>query len=85
MELPDVVSPGVDFNLILSLKWIIKAGFGLDTKRRVLIYQGYKYPFNRMLVQEHQKEVVTTVIYSQEHCCVPSIGTALLKLKPFEQ
>lgn len=85
VDLPAVVLPGADFGLFLGLTWIVKAGVGLNAERSVVAHQGKETPLKPNSFPKPPKGAVTTIIYAQEHCRVPPMGSASLKLTPFKQ
>lgn len=55
VDLSVVVLPGLGFNLLLGLTWIVNPRVILDSKRLVLVYYQQEHPLETMSVPEPSK------------------------------
>ena len=64
-SLPAVVLPGVGFDVLLGMSWIVTAGVSLDATTRTIRHKGQEYSYKQLSIPPPPTEVLSAALYAR--------------------
>lgn len=66
-----IVLPGVGFNFLLGMYWIVTVGVSLDAATRTIHHKGREYTYKQLSIFFPPTEVLSAFLYVNKTCKIP--------------